>query len=315
MRDVCGVPELILVCPSPQKHLSPWTTLHPETQLRPRMHPLLLRFGTKRSCSLPEAQTHLQRPNHTAPQNHEAFSCIQDLNPKDTKKSQVFPQWQPDSSTHITVLWPCCQQKSRLQFVSLASILLNSSITTVWKLPLERHLREPRNGVSSQGRARSANICCLLVCPSVLSDASDLIFDLGERARRQERRGRGCSAESLVLQPCPSAAPAAAPCFLFPPWSTQWAAGLFCTLHLHYGFPGCSLPRNETGSARQDYLLITKPLEFAWLMHAGVVQSWANDTCCPHCVTHRLAQGKINGHFLWQVPTEIVFQTSRIHPF
>lgn len=188
------------------------------------------------------------------------------------KKSQAFPRWQPDSSTHITLLWPYCPQKSWLKFVSLKSVLLSSSISTLRKLPLGTRIREHRNSDSSQGRAHGVNTCCLPARPSALSDAGDLISSLRERARRKERRGRRCPLSprlsrelgALVLQPRPSSAPGAALYFLFLLCSAQWTAGFCCTRALSVTVSQAGLcPETKLEAQAQDYLLITKPPQLA----------------------------------------------------
>lgn len=200
--------------------------------------------------------------------------------------------------------WPQWPQKSSLRSVSLQSILLSPRVSTLWKFPLQWHVRGQASWDSSQGRACGLSTCCLPACLSAWSSAPDQI---PAPLNRQRERSRGAGAvlphyglpESLGHQP-------------FPPWSpklyltsclffaTQSALlDFFAHRHLFYIFPGCSLGRNETASTSRGLLahnqatttrMIDSSEEWykAGLIKHAVLSAW-------HSSQH---EGKINGYFL-----------------
>lgn len=204
------------------------------------MHHLLLHFSIK-VMTFPKHRLSYRDKTTQLLKNHEAFSYTQNLNQKGTKNPRHFPNGN-QTHPHILLCYdPTAHKKPWFKFVSLIGILLSSSLSILWKLPLEMHRREHRNLAKAEHTGWAPAASCV---PIRMSDARDVISHVSQWPG--ERSGEAGLVLSPRLswelgaperQPQPSPAAEAAPCCLLLLWSTQRAAALFCRRALALQFP------------------------------------------------------------------------------
>lgn len=229
----CGGPRAKSGCLSPQKYLSPSTTLtlNP-TQPQP-LH-VHWHFTVKVHHSLPIDRALLQRQNHTVPPKpHQTWIRT------GTRNAKNFPN---GNQIHPHILL-CCSPTAHTN-PSLSLFLPEAyDEIPVSQLcaPPEAEMRAQRPSGCSPGRAHGVSTCCAHQ-PGAVPGAG---LETGAETAVLPLPGLSRELRALLLQPCPSPAPGEHCCARSSPGAHSWPPD--CSVHRHWcqGFPGWSLLRNS----------------------------------------------------------------------